>query len=120
MSNNDEYKKPAFTASYVANLTLSKLAGSVDFSRSKVCEGAGEKPEEADEVLAALNILDCYGDITRAMLKGTHTLRQRGKWSCYKAEEVAMLREATEAFRGVVDKYLDGRNRDDRFSNDAG
>ena len=113
MSDNQE--RHAFTASYVANLTLSKMSGSVDFSRGKVSQNVNNE-EDTDEVLAAFSVLDCYEEVARSMLKGTHGLRRRGEWNSGKAEELLVLRAATEAFNKVVDEYLGERKRDERFS----
>lgn len=122
MENNNGktyQERYGFTASYVANLTLSKMSGSVDFSRSKVSQQVHNE-EDADEVLAAFSVLDCYEEIARSMLKGTHSLRRKGGWDRFKVEELQVLRDAVKAFNNVVDEHIGERHRDERFSDNAG
>ena len=113
MSINNGY---ALTASYVANLTLNKALGQIEYSRQKVSEYLDYDDTDEVELLATYQVLDLYETIMRTLIRATYEVRSRGPMTPEKASALKELREKVDAFSKEIDEAFDCAGKRADFS----
>ena len=99
-NNRNEY---GFTASYVANLTLKKVQGQIEFSRARVSEYLDKEGTDQIEILAAFQVLDLYETLIKSVIRATYPLREKGAMNSNKSADLKALREEVDAFANKID-----------------